>query len=104
MIWIILIVFGLVSGAIGVSVLLFRQLQAEKKRVKEYQASDAKLRAELNKRAQIIQKMEDANNDAAKKKDSLHHGSDCERFNASLDVLRDVPGDAGADRTLKDKD
>ena len=30
--------------------------------------------------------------------------TDDDRFNASLDVLRDVPGDAGADRTLKDKD
>jgi len=104
MIWIILIVFGLVSGAIGVSVLLFRQLQAEKKRVKEYQASDAKLRAELNKREKIINKIEEANRDAAKKKDSLHHGSDRERFDASLGILRDVPGNAGTDRAAKDKD
>ena len=104
MIWIILISLGLVSSAIGASILLFRKLQAAKKQVKAYQASDAKLRAELAAREKIINRMEEANRDAAKKKDSLHHGSNRERFDASLRVLRDVPGSAGADRTVKDKD
>ena len=97
MIWVILIALGLTSGAIGISVMLFRKLAATKKQVKMYQASDAKLRAELAEREKIINRMEEANRDAAKKKDSLHHGSDDDRFNASLDVLRDVSGKPEAD-------
>lgn len=97
MIWALVGTGGAAAVAIWICVQLGRALRTERKKAQGYQARIKALNKELREHEQIIRKIQEVNKDASDKKDSLHHGSDRERFDASLDIMRGVSGYSGAD-------
>jgi biopolymer transport protein ExbB/TolQ len=98
-IWALLALGAVAAAAVALCIRFARRLRQERR---EYRADVATLKKALEERAELIRKMEEANGEAAKKKDSLHHGTDAERFDTSKRILSDIAGTS--DRAAEDTD
>jgi len=80
MIWALLSAGAIAAASIWICTRLARELREERR---DHKASVEALAKKLKEREELLARIREANNEAAEKKDSLHHGTDAERFDKS---------------------
>jgi hypothetical protein len=85
------------AGLIAVAWALGAMLKNARGEIKDLRAETVILKAEVARREGAIKKMQEAYHEADKKKKSIRSGEPAADFQRSIDLLRDVPGESGAD-------
>ena len=80
-----------------VNYILFREVLSAKKKSRELAATVEKYKKALADRDKAMDAMQEAYRNAENKKKSHRTGDDAVDFKRSVELLRDVPGESGAD-------
>ena len=80
-----------------VNYILFREVLSAKKKARELAASLETYKKALIERDKAMDAMQEAYRNAENKKKSHRTGDDAVDFKRSVELLRDVPGESGAD-------
>ena len=80
-----------------VNYILFREVLSTKKKARELAASLETYKKALIERDKAMDAMQEAYRNAENKKKSHRTGDDAIDFKRSVELLRDVPGESGAD-------
>ena len=92
-----LVLFAISGGLGALSWWLIRELAGKQKEIRELNRQNIRLKDAIKDRDKAIHEMQEAYHEADKKKKSTRSGDDSLDFQRSVDLLRDVPREPGAD-------
>lgn len=85
------------AACAGIAWGLFKANGRHREKIADLEAQNKNLRDGIKDRDRAIKEIQEAHNDAAKKKKNLHSGDADADFKHSIDIMRDVPGESDAD-------